>query len=142
MSNATSPFSALVAEVGHPDGLRAAITAAYRRPEPDCLPPLIETARLDRGAACGGAAVAPAGWSSGCGPSQRQGGVEALVQEYALSSQEGVALMCLAEALLRIPDSRHPRRADPRQDRRRRLARRISATAGRCSSTPRPGAWW
>ena len=26
------------------------------------------------------------------------------MQEYALSSQEGVALMCLAEALLRIPD--------------------------------------
>ena len=27
------------------------------------------------------------------------------MQEYALSSQEGVALMCLAEALLRIPDA-------------------------------------
>ena len=33
------------------------------------------------------------------------GGVEALVQEFSLSSQEGVALMCLAEALLRIPDN-------------------------------------
>ena len=32
------------------------------------------------------------------------GGVEGLIHEYALSSQEGVALMCLAEALLRIPD--------------------------------------
>jgi len=32
-------------------------------------------------------------------------GVEQLVQEYALSTQEGVALMCLAEALLRIPDN-------------------------------------
>src|SRR5205085_11000209 len=32
------------------------------------------------------------------------GGVEGLIQEYSLSSQEGVALMCLAEALLRIPD--------------------------------------
>ncbi|MGB6102106.1 MAG: proline dehydrogenase family protein, partial [Comamonas sp.] len=31
-------------------------------------------------------------------------GVAALVQEFSLSSQEGVALMCLAEALLRIPD--------------------------------------
>ncbi|ARU06042.1 trifunctional transcriptional regulator/proline dehydrogenase/L-glutamate gamma-semialdehyde dehydrogenase [Comamonas serinivorans] len=30
--------------------------------------------------------------------------VQGLLQEYALSSQEGVALMCLAEALLRIPD--------------------------------------
>ena len=26
------------------------------------------------------------------------------MQEYALSSEEGVVLMCLAEALLRIPD--------------------------------------
>lgn len=31
-------------------------------------------------------------------------GVDALMQEFALSSEEGVALMCLAEALLRIPD--------------------------------------
>ncbi len=35
----------------------------------------------------------------------RAGLVQALLQEYALSSQEGVALMCLAEALLRIPDA-------------------------------------
>ncbi len=34
----------------------------------------------------------------------RDGGVEAFLGEYALSSQEGVILMCLAEALLRIPD--------------------------------------
>jgi RHH-type proline utilization regulon transcriptional repressor/proline dehydrogenase/delta 1-pyrroline-5-carboxylate dehydrogenase len=33
------------------------------------------------------------------------GVVEALVQEFSLSSAEGVALMCLAEALLRIPDA-------------------------------------
>ncbi len=34
-----------------------------------------------------------------------QGSVDSLMQEYALSSQEGVVLMCLAEALLRVPDS-------------------------------------
>jgi RHH-type proline utilization regulon transcriptional repressor/proline dehydrogenase/delta 1-pyrroline-5-carboxylate dehydrogenase len=34
-----------------------------------------------------------------------KGGLDALLQEYALSSPEGVALMCLAEALLRIPDA-------------------------------------
>ncbi len=33
-----------------------------------------------------------------------KGGLDAFMQEYALSSPEGVALMCLAEALLRIPD--------------------------------------
>ena len=32
-------------------------------------------------------------------------GVDSLMQEYALSTQEGVALMCLAEALLRVPDA-------------------------------------
>ena len=34
-----------------------------------------------------------------------KGGIDAFLHEYALSSQEGVALLCLAEALLRIPDS-------------------------------------
>ncbi|MCG2578178.1 bifunctional proline dehydrogenase/L-glutamate gamma-semialdehyde dehydrogenase PutA [Dechloromonas sp. XY25] len=32
-------------------------------------------------------------------------GVDHLMHEFSLSSQEGIALMCLAEALLRIPDS-------------------------------------
>ena len=32
-------------------------------------------------------------------------GLDALLSEYDLSNQEGVALMCLAEALLRIPDN-------------------------------------
>ncbi len=34
----------------------------------------------------------------------RSSGVDALMKEFSLSSQEGVALMCLAEALLRVPD--------------------------------------
>ena len=34
-----------------------------------------------------------------------QGGIDAFMQEYSLSSDEGVVLMCLAEALLRIPDA-------------------------------------
>ncbi|MEP4485058.1 MAG: bifunctional proline dehydrogenase/L-glutamate gamma-semialdehyde dehydrogenase PutA [Halioglobus sp.] len=34
-----------------------------------------------------------------------KGGVDALLNEFALSTEEGVVLMCLAEALLRIPDS-------------------------------------
>jgi RHH-type proline utilization regulon transcriptional repressor/proline dehydrogenase/delta 1-pyrroline-5-carboxylate dehydrogenase len=33
-----------------------------------------------------------------------KGGIDALLHEYSLSSPEGVALLCLAEALLRIPD--------------------------------------
>ena len=33
------------------------------------------------------------------------GGIDAFMHEYDLSSHEGVAIMCLAEALLRIPDA-------------------------------------
>ncbi len=33
------------------------------------------------------------------------GGLDAFLQEFKLSSEEGVALMCLAEALLRVPDA-------------------------------------
>ena len=33
-----------------------------------------------------------------------KGGVDALLQEFSISSEEGVVLMCLAEALLRVPD--------------------------------------
>jgi RHH-type proline utilization regulon transcriptional repressor/proline dehydrogenase/delta 1-pyrroline-5-carboxylate dehydrogenase len=36
---------------------------------------------------------------------RRAGGVDALLGEYDLSSAEGIVLMCLAEALLRIPDA-------------------------------------
>src|SRR5258708_10768964 len=35
---------------------------------------------------------------------RRQGVVESFLQEFGLSTREGLALMCLAEALLRTPD--------------------------------------
>ncbi|MDT0593297.1 bifunctional proline dehydrogenase/L-glutamate gamma-semialdehyde dehydrogenase PutA [Glaciecola petra] len=37
---------------------------------------------------------------------ESHGGVDALLHEYSLSTEEGIVLMCLAEALLRIPDKR------------------------------------
>lgn len=36
---------------------------------------------------------------------KNQAGLDAFLQEYDLSSEEGIVLLCLAEALLRIPDS-------------------------------------
>ena len=36
---------------------------------------------------------------------ENHGGLDAFLQEFKLSSEEGVALMCLAEALLRVPDA-------------------------------------
>ena len=84
--------------------LRAAITAAYRRPEPECLAPLLAAAALPPETRAAAAATARR-LVTALRAKPRGSGVEALVQEYSLSSQEGVALMCLAEALLRIPDS-------------------------------------
>ena len=87
--------------------LREAIVAAYRTPEPEALAPLLEQARLPQNmeAAAEALALRIAGTlrqrKSSAG---RAGIVQGLLQEFALSSHEGVALMCLAEALLRIPD--------------------------------------
>ena len=91
-----------------PTPLRARITAAYRRPEPAALAALVEEARLEPAtmAATHRLALRIAGQlRQRKGATGRAGLVQGLLQEYALSSQEGVALMCLAEALLRIPDS-------------------------------------
>jgi RHH-type proline utilization regulon transcriptional repressor/proline dehydrogenase/delta 1-pyrroline-5-carboxylate dehydrogenase len=83
--------------------LRAAITAAYRRPEPECVPFLIGQARLSASLLPDVEAMA-ATLVENLRAKGTGGGVEGLIHEFSLSSQEGVALMCLAEALLRIPD--------------------------------------
>ena len=36
---------------------------------------------------------------------RRQGGIDRFMQEYDLSTEEGIALLCVAEAMLRIPDT-------------------------------------
>ncbi len=88
-------------------GLRAAITAACRVAEPPQVAMLLPEARLPADAA---AAVHDLASRLAAGLRSRQAGgrtalVRDLLQEFSLSSQEGVALMCLAEALLRIPDA-------------------------------------
>ena len=88
--------------------LRAAITAAYRRPEPEAVADLLVQARLSRAQADAAQALAQRiarQLRERKSDGGRAGIVQGLLQEYALSSQEGVALMCLAEALLRIPDT-------------------------------------
>jgi len=97
----TPPFYEFGQDVQPQSVLRAAITAAYRRPEPECVPLLLGQARMPNlekiHAMASGLVKKLRGKRGG-------GGVEGLIQEFSLSSQEGVALMCLAEALLRIPD--------------------------------------
>ena len=85
--------------------LRAAITAAWHRPEPECLPILVQLAHNPEPAAQAAVEGLATRLVQGLRARKDSGGVEALVQEFSLSSQEGVALMCLAEALLRIPDN-------------------------------------
>ncbi|MDP4023987.1 trifunctional transcriptional regulator/proline dehydrogenase/L-glutamate gamma-semialdehyde dehydrogenase [Methylobacterium sp. NEAU 140] len=84
--------------------LRAAIVAACRRPEAECLAPLLDLAELPSAAAARAEATARRLVERLRSVAPR-GGVEGLIHEYDLSSAEGVALMCLAEALLRIPDA-------------------------------------
>jgi RHH-type proline utilization regulon transcriptional repressor/proline dehydrogenase/delta 1-pyrroline-5-carboxylate dehydrogenase len=97
------PFLEFAQGVQPQSVLRAAITAAYRRPEPECLPFLIGHAAPEPAHAADIARLA-CKLVTTLRAKGVKGGVEGLIHEFALSSQEGVALMCLAEALLRIPD--------------------------------------
>ncbi len=98
------PFAQLQAEVAStPSPLRAAITDAYRRDEQSAVHWLLS--QVDAGANDGAQALAHRLVSAVREKRTRSSGVDALMHEFSLSSEEGVALMCLAEALLRIPDS-------------------------------------
>src|SRR5689334_5448497 len=97
-------FAAFRSEVMVQTPLRSLITAAYRSPEPECMPPLIALASAKEGEARRIEKLARS-LVVKLRAKTRSSGVEGLIHEYSLSSQEGVALMCLAEALLRIPDS-------------------------------------
>lgn len=97
------PFLRLAQAVQSQTVLQAAITAAYRRPETECIPPLLAEASLPAADSQKAHKLAET-LVKALRAKPIRGLVEGLMQEYALSSQEGVALMCLAEALLRIPD--------------------------------------
>ena len=98
------PFLDFAQEVQPQTVLRAAVTAAYRRTETECLPSLLTQAALPQAATQTVRGIAQ-DLVLALRARRTRGLVETLLQEYALSSQEGVALMCLAEALLRIPDT-------------------------------------
>ena len=82
---------------------RKSMAALHRAAEPDVLKPLIARARLDpesRGRVIGHAA----GLIAELRAAQGKGWVNRFLQEYRLNSSEGVALLSLAEAFLRVPD--------------------------------------
>ncbi|RJF97239.1 trifunctional transcriptional regulator/proline dehydrogenase/L-glutamate gamma-semialdehyde dehydrogenase [Noviherbaspirillum saxi] len=99
------PFSAFHTDIEHtPSSLRAAITAAYRRDEADAVQWLLGQARTGAAAKAQTQKLARSLVEAVREKRTRASGVDALMHEFSLSSEEGVALMCLAEALLRIPD--------------------------------------
>src|SRR3954447_13427847 len=91
------------------DGLRgstrATIEQRYRTPEPRCVPALVERARTNASTRERTHALACELVLALRHDRRRAGGVDALMQAFSWSSDEGVALMCLAEALLRTPDA-------------------------------------
>jgi RHH-type proline utilization regulon transcriptional repressor/proline dehydrogenase/delta 1-pyrroline-5-carboxylate dehydrogenase len=88
-----------------PPSPRSAISRAYLAPEDTVLTDRIRSARLSPEEQQATHALARALVLKLREVSGKRGGVDAFMHEYALSSEEGVALMCLAEALLRVPDA-------------------------------------
>ena len=87
-----------------PQGLRAQIDHAYRAPEHQMVENLLKAAQLDtrmNGAIQNAAISLVEAVRAG---RKKNVGIDSFLTEYSLSSEEGIALMCLAEALLRVPD--------------------------------------
>ena len=89
---------------GEPGPLRGAIRRAYRADEAATVGELLPLATFDDPMRRRIARQASDLVAHVRARRRDTGGLDAFMHEYDLSSQEGVALMCLAEALLRIPD--------------------------------------
>jgi RHH-type proline utilization regulon transcriptional repressor/proline dehydrogenase/delta 1-pyrroline-5-carboxylate dehydrogenase len=85
--------------------LRERIAAAHRADEAATVRALAEEARFAPEVLAETQAHATKLASAVRAERSQAGGVDALMLEFSLDSREGVALMCVAEALLRIPDA-------------------------------------
>lgn len=84
--------------------LRQAVTDAYRRDEMEAVQDMLQRAQMSDDERANAAQLARRLVTQVRASRTKASGVDALMHEFSLSSEEGVALMCLAEALLRIPD--------------------------------------
>jgi RHH-type proline utilization regulon transcriptional repressor/proline dehydrogenase/delta 1-pyrroline-5-carboxylate dehydrogenase len=82
---------------------RTELRRAYRPDEEQAAPERIALARLTSAEL--GEATATARALVKAVRAHKPSGVDAFLQAYDLGSEEGIAMMCLAEALLRIPDA-------------------------------------
>jgi len=87
-----------------PDSVARAINPRYLTEEQTLVRELADAARLPEAAARNVGARALALVQAVRGARSGGGALDAFLREYSLASREGVILMCLAEALLRIPD--------------------------------------
>jgi RHH-type proline utilization regulon transcriptional repressor/proline dehydrogenase/delta 1-pyrroline-5-carboxylate dehydrogenase len=87
-----------------PTPLRAAIANAFRADETACVKALLAGLKVTPDSRQQIAATARKLVQGVRATRVGKGGIDAFLQQYGLSTQEGVALMCIAEALLRIPD--------------------------------------
>ncbi|HET7370011.1 MAG TPA: proline dehydrogenase family protein, partial [Gammaproteobacteria bacterium] len=84
--------------------LRAKMNELYLADEGECLDRLLRIARLDDEVRKRVVARARELVEAVRKNADSKVGIEAFLHQYDLSSQEGMVLMCLAEALIRIPD--------------------------------------
>jgi RHH-type proline utilization regulon transcriptional repressor/proline dehydrogenase/delta 1-pyrroline-5-carboxylate dehydrogenase len=96
---------ALAATDRRADPLRGRIARVYRADEAACVQAQLEEAMLAPAALDATQRLATSLAQSVRAARTRAAGVDALMLEFSLDSREGIALMCLAEALLRIPDA-------------------------------------
>ena len=85
--------------------LRQAITDAYRRDEIEAVQDMLQRAQMSDEERRAASELARRLVTQVRASRTKASGVDALMHEFSLSSEEGIALMCLAEALLRIPDN-------------------------------------
>jgi len=106
-SNTTAPppGKLLSAELpAPPSALRQAITDAWLKDETSHVRELLEQARLPAAEQAQVQATAADLVRRVRARAKDQGAIESFMRQYDLGSEEGVLLMCVAEALLRIPD--------------------------------------
>ena len=102
-----APNSHYITEFNEKNSFEQSINTAWRRAETECVENLLEHSDIPSPISeqiqqlAFDLAHSLRERKSGTG---KAGIVQGLLQEFSLSSQEGIALMCLAEALLRIPD--------------------------------------
>ena len=82
---------------------REAIDGLHRAPEPEVLKPLLDAAKIDPDSRHRVESRA-LGLLAELRAAQAKGWVNQFLQEYRLNTSEGVALLSLAEAFLRVPD--------------------------------------